>query len=76
MNELLALHLAKEANVETIVDFGGAIVDSETAIIFTKYMKGKKKIQVVQFGFSWVRRFSLRSFISFYNIAHEFAQFA
>lgn len=52
MNELLALHLAKEGNVETIVDFGGAIVDSETAIIFTKYMKGKKKIQLVQFGFS------------------------
>ena len=48
------MYLAKAENVETIVDFGGAIVESKTAVIFMEYMRGKKKVQVMPFGFSSV----------------------
>ncbi|XP_015769480.1 PREDICTED: mitogen-activated protein kinase kinase kinase 14-like [Acropora digitifera] len=40
VNELLALHLAKEGKVETIVDYYGAKLQSGNAVIFMEYMKG------------------------------------
>ena len=52
MNELLALHLAKEGKVDTIVDYYGAKVQGGNANIFMEYLTGKKKTKVVQFGFS------------------------
>ena len=52
MNELLALHLAKEGKVETIVDYYGAKLQSGNADIFMEYLTGKKKTNLVQFGFS------------------------
>ncbi|XP_044182853.1 uncharacterized protein LOC122963450 [Acropora millepora] len=52
VNELLALHLAKEGKVDTIVDYYGAKVQGGNANIFIEYLTGKKKTKVVQFGFS------------------------
>ena len=60
MNELLSLHLAKEGNVEEIVDYYGAKLESGNADICMEYMAGEKKIQVVQFDFSRVPRLGLQ----------------
>ena len=41
MNELLALHLAKEGNVEEIVDYYGAKLESGNVDICMEYMTGE-----------------------------------
>ena len=62
MNELLSLHLAKEGNVEEIVDYYGAKLESGNADICMEYMAGEKKHTIL---FVLIENESSRSFPHF-----------
>ena len=77
MNELLALHLAKEERVEQIVDYRGALLEGTEVSILMEFMAGEKKnVQVLHSGFRWVARLSLKKFKPLFRLVTSAKQFA